>query len=61
MFRTLCPLMKSPENLQTQMSFKKKLSRFLVISSTEDGALMKLSSLPIQTAIVGLASEPKIC
>ena len=34
-------------------------SRFLVISSIEDGALTKLSPFAIQKAIVGLAGEPK--
>ena len=33
--------------------------RFLIISSTEDGAFTKLSPLAIQKAIVGLAGEPK--
>ncbi|XP_041369839.1 uncharacterized protein LOC121383807 [Gigantopelta aegis] len=33
--------------------------RFLVISSTDDGALNKLSPFAIQKAIVGLAGEPK--
>ena len=33
--------------------------RFLIISSTEDGALTKLSPFAIQKAIVGLAGEPK--
>ena len=38
----------------------KKWSRFLVISSTEDGALTKLSPFAIQKSIVGLAGEPKL-
>ena len=33
--------------------------RFLIISSTEDGALTKLSLFAVQKAIVGLAGEPK--
>ena len=33
--------------------------RFLIISSTEDGALTKLSPFAVQKAIVGLAGEPK--
>ena len=33
--------------------------RFLIISSTEDGALNKLSPFAVQKAIVGLAGEPK--
>ena len=32
---------------------------FLIISSTEDGALTKLSPFAVQKAIVGLAGEPK--
>ena len=33
--------------------------RFLVVSSTVEGALNKLSPFAIQKAIVGLAGEPK--
>ena len=34
-------------------------SRFLVVSSTVEGALNKLSPFAIQKAIVGLSGEPK--
>ena len=42
--------------------YKKSTSnwpRFLVVSSTVEGALNKLSPFAIQKAIVGLAGEPK--
>ena len=33
--------------------------RFVIISSTDDGALKKLSPFAIQKGLVGLAGEPK--
>ena len=42
-----------------KVNSSKNWSRFLVISSIEDGALTKLSPFAIQKAIVGLAGEPK--
>ena len=63
MFETPCPLMGSPENLQTlkksQVIFKNCL-RFHVISSTEHGALTRLSPFAIfQKAIGVMVCEPK--
>ena len=44
---------------KSKVNSSKNWSRFLVISSIEDGALTKLSPFAIQKAIVGLAGEPK--
>ena len=44
---------------KSKINSSKNWSRFLVISSIEDGALTKLSPFAIQKAIVGLAGEPK--
>ena len=44
---------------KSKVNSSKTWSRFLVISSIEDGALTKLSPFAIHKAIVGLAGEPK--
>ena len=56
--------LSSSDDESTQFEKRSKVTlinwpRFLIISSTEDGALTKLSSFAIQKAIVGLAGEPK--
>ena len=52
------------ESMKTDIYKKSKVTtsnwpRFLVVSSTVEGALNKLSPFAIQKAIVGLAGEPK--
>ena len=64
MFRTFRLLFKESRNSsnsvkESKVNSSKNWSRFLVISSIEDGALTKLSPFAIQKAIVGLAGEPK--
>ncbi|XP_041377291.1 uncharacterized protein LOC121389706 [Gigantopelta aegis] len=52
--------MKSKTNVKkSKVISSQHWPRFLVISSTDDGALNKLSPFAIQKAIVGLAGEPK--
>ena len=48
--------MKSEKKIKVTSSNWPKV---LIISSTEDGALTKLSSFAVQKAIVGFAGEPK--
>ena len=60
MFQTFHLRMKSPEKCSNSVKKSKVISsknwsRFLVISSIEDGALTKLSPFAIQKAIVGFA------
>ena len=45
---------------KSKVNSSKNWSRFLVTSSTEDGAMTKLSPFAIQKSIVGLAGEPKL-
>ncbi|XP_041347341.1 uncharacterized protein LOC121367293 [Gigantopelta aegis] len=59
-------LSSDEESMKSKTSVKKSKvissqnwPRFLVISSTDDGVLNKLSPFAIQKAIVGLAGEPK--
>ena len=52
------------ESTKIEISKRSKVTtsnwpRFLIVSSTVEGALNKLSPFAIQKAIVGLAGEPK--
>ena len=44
---------------KTKVTTSNTWPRFLIISSTDDGALKKLSPFAIQKGLVGLAGEPK--
>ena len=58
-FRACRLRMTSPWKLIFTKSQTSNWPRFLVVSSTVEGALKKLSPFAIQKAIVGLAFEPK--
>ncbi|XP_041374774.1 uncharacterized protein LOC121387651 [Gigantopelta aegis] len=52
--------MKSRTNVKkSKVIFSQNWPKFLVIGSTDDGALTKLSPFAIQKAIIGLAGEPE--